>query len=81
MSHTIVLDCAPGSMRPDDVLKLVLDNTELTSDDFVITSKLFGSWTFELNENKNEIYLKHKSAIGETIKKMFEHGFIRYGEW
>ncbi len=81
MTHQIVIDCAPGSMRPDDILKLVLDNTDLTSSDFTITSKFFGEWTFVLDESKNDIYNTHKHDIGETMKNMNHNGLIRYGEW
>ncbi|QKF94220.1 hypothetical protein QKU48_gp0762 [Fadolivirus algeromassiliense] len=79
--HRIELDCPPGSTRPDTCLSIVLSGLELTEDDFVITSKFFGEWTFELKQEKNETYLKLKKEISERIKKLHDQGFIRYGSW
>ncbi len=81
MTHQIVIDCPPGSIRPDDILKLVLNATELTSTDFKVTTKMFGEWTFVLDESKNSIYETHKDDIGTIMRKMNSEGYIRYGEW
>lgn len=81
MTHQIVIDCQPGSMRPDGILTSVLDGTELTSTDFTITRKFFGEWTFVLNESKNNIYDIYKNNIGATLKNMNAQGYVRYAEW
>ena len=81
MTHELVIDCPPGSMRPDGILSLVLQDTELTPKDFTITRKFFGEWTFVLNESRNDIYEKYKHDIGTKLKKMNAEGYVRYAEW
>jgi len=64
----IILDCPPGAIRPDDVLQNVLESTQLEITDFDIISKFFGAWTFELAEDKREIYENCKNSIILKIK-------------
>jgi hypothetical protein len=77
----IVLDCPPGAVRPDTLLAFVLIGTPLKVSDFIVTSKCFGSWTFELEENKNEQYVNSRNIIGNTITLLYHQSSIRYGEW
>jgi hypothetical protein len=77
----IVLDCEPGYPRPNDILTTVLRDTELTNDDFSITLKCFGAWTFNINNNKVEEFHKYFDIIGKAITSAEIHGRIRYGEW
>ncbi len=77
----IILDCPPGINRPDNILEMLLTATELKTSDFNIISKVFGSWTFELAEDKKEIYEKYEDAIIIKIKKVYANGLIRYAEW
>jgi hypothetical protein len=84
----IILDCPPGAMRPNDVLENILASTQLELADFKIVSKSFGEWTFELSEDKKEIY-QNKKEIYENckdliiikIKDAYKNGLIRYAEW
>lgn len=80
----IELDCPPGSIRPDNLLPIVIDGTGLKVEDFEITSKSFGNWEFTLKEDKedtNEIYKKCKDKIGTKIKELYKMGRIRYGSY
>lgn len=79
--HTIELDCPPGPTRPNDCLIVVLEGTGLTSEDFTITSKFFGAWTFELLPGKDDTYTKASSLIGQRVKTLHNQGTIRYGSW
>lgn len=67
---TIELDCPPGNPRPDDLLPLVIEGTGLTTDDFQITSRVFGNWTFELKADKNDIFDANKEKISCTINRL-----------
>lgn len=77
----VEIDCPPGKMRPDDILKMVLKNLEITIDDFIVDSKSFGSWTFKLNEEKNEIYKLSIDIIKERIINFYRNGLIRYASY
>ena len=81
MSYHIAIDCPPGSARPDVILDIVLEGTELVFDDFKITNKFFGEWTFILSEDKNDIYMKYKQHIGDYLRKLNGMGCVRYAEW
>lgn len=77
----IILDCPPGAIRPDNVLENILASTQLEPIDFNIVDKCFGAWTFELNEDKKEIYEDCKDLIITKIKDVYKDGLIRYAEW
>ena len=77
----IILDCSPGATRPDNILKNVLESTQLEITDFNIISKCFGAWTFELAEDKREIYENCENLIVSKIKNAYNDGLIRYAEW
>ena len=80
-SYELVIDCAPGSTRPNDILKELAEGLGLTEEDFTVTSKSFGSWTFSIdgeNANKcreNIIYIK------DFLTSAYNCGRIRYAEW
>ena len=80
-TYTIVIDSYPMTPRPDYHLTNILVDTGLIIDDFVITGKTFGEWTFVLNHEKNDIYSQVKSIISERIKMLYYMGDIRYGSW
>jgi hypothetical protein len=59
----------------------VLDGLGLMPEDFTITNKFFGEWTFELKPEKNKQYAAVKDDIGKRIIALYNNGVIRYGEW
>lgn len=77
----IILDCHLGTTRPDNVLENILVSTQLELIDFKIVSKCFEEWTFELTEDKKEIYEDCKDLIITKIKNQYNNGLIRYAEW
>ena len=77
----IKIDCPPGSIRPDEVLKMVLESTILTSDDFVISHRFFGVWTFVLKTGMEKIYEDEKAVITQALKKCYSAGAIRFASW
>lgn len=81
--QTIELDCPPGLPRPGDLFPSVIHDTGLTEDDFTITSKLFGEWTWLLtNTDKSELFERVRgTTIKARVTSLYESGLIRYGSW
>ena len=76
---TLVIDCPPGNIRPDDIAKQVLENTDIILDE--AKSKVFGEWTWDIPEQYTETYQKNQKLIGERLTKLYNNGAIRYAEW
>lgn len=80
--YYIIIDCPPGSKRPDDMLKAIILQTQLSIDDFTTTSKTFGSWTFELkNKNKINDFIISIPIFEKELNLFHKNGSIRYAEW
>ena len=77
----IVIDCAPFQSRPDSILKSILEGTQLSINDFVKESALYGSWTFIPLKEKESLYLENQKLIGEILTKCYNSGQIRSAEW
>lgn len=77
----IILDCYPGVIRPNNVLENILESTQLSISDFNVVSKFFGAWTFELAEDKQEIFKNYENLIISKITDVYNKGLIRYAEW
>lgn len=74
----INIDCAPGSIRPDNILCRAIKETSLLETDFTEVSRCFGNWTWTIPMDK---YMPHQKAIGEKLKAFYEMGAIRYAAW
>lgn len=81
MDITLLLDCPPGAIRPNDVLNDVVKEFGLDENDFDICSKSFGAWTFKIHDDKKCVYEENKNKIAENIKNSYNVGLIRYAEW
>jgi hypothetical protein len=84
--YSIVLDCAPGTPRPDSHFPGVIEGSGLEVSDFRIVSKSFGAWTWELKdgpkvEEKKKLYDAAKGQFKTRITRLYDTGRIRYGEW
>ena len=78
----IVIGCAPGIIRPNNILENILAKyNDLLITDFEITSKNFGDWTFHIKEDKEEIFNKYLSEIIEKLQELYNKNTIRYAEW
>jgi hypothetical protein len=77
----IVLDCAPGCMRPDNVLEIMLRDTTLKINDFENTVRRFGEWHFHVKNNKLDEYYKYYDIIVTAIINAETRGLIRYGAY
>ena len=79
--YYLIIDCAPFSKRPNDVLENILINTKININDFKITSKSFGEWIFKLYKDKDKEYLEELPNIIEKLKDNYNNGNIRFAEY
>ena len=79
--YYLVIDCGPFLKRPNEILENILINTKLNINDFKITSKSFGEWTFKLYIDKTNEYLEELPNIIEKLKNNFKNGNIRFAEY
>ena len=78
----IVIGICPGITRPDDILKNILNEyINLSKDDFEITLKNFGNWTFNVHKDKEEIFKIYLNKIIDKLKDLYHKNVIRYAEW
>tara|TARA_R110000772_G_scaffold70078_1_gene154383 strand:- start:328 stop:582 length:255 start_codon:yes stop_codon:yes gene_type:complete len=81
--QTIELDCAPGGMRPGDLIEGVLVDTPLKLEEHFEKDipKSFGNWTFIVKEEFTDLYLEHTVSIKEKITNLYTSGYVRYASW
>lgn len=80
--YYIIIGCPPGIVRPDSILSNVLVDTKLNSNNFTVTCKSFGEWTFVLNDDCNSIdFIECLPTIKSSLTKCHKSGQIRYAEW
>ena len=79
--YTIDLDCAPGPIRPNQLLPGILEDTGIIIDPEQTVSRLFGNWQWEIPEEQSELYEKVRETIKDRITALYNKGFIRYGSW
>lgn len=81
--YEIVIDCPPfRSMRPSNVLEKIIQNTELTLNDFETDGLVtFGEQHWNIKESSLETYMKYKNHIVSQLKLLYKSGVIRYAEY
>ncbi len=77
--QTIELDCAPGAIRPGDLITGVIKDTGLESKEPV--SMLFGEWTWNYSEVDPDDWKRIQKIVKERITKLYQSGMIRFGSW
>jgi len=87
-THYIIIDCKPGSIRPNNVLEMVLHddlnnetNNALTVDDFLLESKAFGEFKYKISKEKEQLFEDNLPKIVDALKGLYNCGIIRYAEW
>jgi len=80
-TYYLKIDCPPGLTRPNNVLSDILLDTELNIDDFKNTLCSFGEWTFNLYDDKIELFKENFDNIVQRLKKRYSSGSIRYAEF
>ena len=77
--HSIELDCAPGGIRPGDLIEGVIEGLCLPSKEPV--SKFFGNWKWAFPDVSWERWQEIKPILKERIAELHRQGTIRYGSW
>ena len=78
-NQTIQLDCAPGGMRPGDLIADVIKDTGLEAKDTCF--KLFGCWAWDYSEVPADEWAKIRVKLKHRIVRLYSRGLIRYGSW
>ena len=91
-THYIIIDCKPGSIRPNNVLEMVLHDdikndlknetkNVLTIDDFLLKAKTFGEFKYNISKEKEQVFEDNLPKIVDALKGLYNCGIIRYAEW
>ena len=74
----IELDCAPGWLRPGDligeVIKDLLPERETVS-------RFFGNWTWDYSDIPADKWAEIRPTLKERVAKLYSSDRIRYGSW
>lgn len=79
--QTIEIDCAPGNLRPGDVMKSMIEELELPFKYKETSGRLFGNWTWTFNEFNEEDWRAIQKKVGPYLTKCWEKGTVRYASW
>jgi hypothetical protein len=75
----IEIGCSPGVIRPDSILRTILEQIdELSEHDFIVKSKSFGDWNFSIYSDKKDILDKNYDKIFDILQKLYNQRTIRY---
>jgi hypothetical protein len=96
-THYIVIDCAPNKLRPNDILKMIIMESQeendiveedalmyddgLSEDDFHIISFKFGECKFGVYKDKEQAFEENLSKIISHLTSLYNSNIIRYAEW
>lgn len=75
----IGIDCPPGEPRPDFFFPKVLRRSGLRVSDFVLKSKFYGAWTWEIKSSpeKCEIFLRQRSLFRSRLVALVQKAVVR----
>ena len=81
MILSIELDCAPRAIRPNDLIKGVLEGTGLIVGDFATVNPFFGQqeWVLTPDSEKEKMFKAYQPAMKHRIQELYKAGRIRYG--
>lgn len=79
MEQSIELDCAPGGIRPGDLIAGVLEGTGIPVRDPV--SKFFGNWVWTFQDVSPERWKEAQAITKPRVEALYHGGLIRYGSW
>jgi hypothetical protein len=76
LTKTLEIDCAPGGIRPGEVLERVSEGTKLQPKE--PNGMAFGNWIWHYDEMDDESWEEAKKIIFPRLKEAYEQGVIRY---
>ena len=77
--QTIELDCAPGGIRPGDLIGGVIEGTGLPARERV--GAFFGNWTWDYSDIPAEKWAEIRPVLKARVEALYRSGVIRYGSW
>ena len=77
--QTIEIDCAPGALRPGDLIAGVIEGTGLLLKES--SGRFFGNWTWDYSDVDPEVWIKANPVLKERLTKLYNSGTIRYASW
>ena len=94
-THYLIIDCKPGQLRSDAVLKMILtDDTpdfeeedalmyddSISEQDFSLIYTSFGEWKYGVYKDKEQIFELNLPKIIDHLTSLYRCGIIRYAEW
>ena len=95
-THYIIIDCNPGSPRPNDILKMILlkleehDFTEedallyndaIAFDDFILIYSSFGECKYGVYKDKEQLFELSLSKMIDMLTNLYNSRQIRFAEW
>ena len=86
MKNTIELDCAPGQLRPGDLIDMIVRGTLLEglpeAQPEATMSRFFGHWVWEFPSVSEEIWEREvRPVVKPRIEMLHSLELIRYGSW
>ena len=94
-THYLIIDCKPGQLRPDAVLKMVLLNEDpdfeeddalmyddsISEQDFSLVYSSFGEWKYGVYKDKEQLFELNLPKIIDHLTSLYRSSIIRYAEW
>ena len=85
MEKSIEIDCAPGGLRPGDLITGVVKGTVLESmpeaQPTASVSRLFGNWCWTFPAISDEAWIAIQPVLRGRLTKLYQMGQIRYASW
>ena len=95
-THYLIIDCLPGPTRPNDILKMILQdinkddfeeedalmfNDDISFEDFTLISSSFGEWKFGVYKDKEQLFELNLPKIVDLLTNLYNNSQIRFAEW
>jgi len=95
-THYLIIDCLPGPTRPNDILKMILQdinkddfeeedalmfNDDISFEDFTLISSSFGEWKFGVYKDKEQLFELNLPKIVDLLTNLYNNIQIRFAEW
>ena len=78
-AFSIEIDCAPGGLRPDDLLPGVLEGTGIELGETI--SRSFGNWTWEIPYSQADQYEAVRDTVKSRLEELYNSHRCRYASW
>lgn len=81
MAKSIMIDCAPGSVRPQHLMVKMISETKVPFKYKEPAGKLMGEWTWVFDEFSDDEWKVIQKIVGPYLTKCWEEGWLRYAGW